>query len=142
MKLLLRIAISERGFSKPFFRNSTSVAVNRTIYIEECLTKRLLPFIHKHHPDFQYIFCPDLASAHYANDTVEWMNQNVYFVRKGSNPPNVPQARPIENFWGCLAQKVYEGGWAAKTEQQLIHRIELKLKEFDQTFFTKSNEGK
>ena len=26
-------------------------------------------------------------------------------------PPNVPQARPIENLWGILAQIVYEGGW-------------------------------
>ena len=47
------------------------------------------------------------------------MDENDKFVPKDINPPNVPQARPIENFWGCLAQKVYEGGWEAKTEQQL-----------------------
>lgn len=52
------------------------------------------------------------------------MKENVNFVDKGINPPNVPQARPIENFWGWLVQKVYEGGWEAKTEQQLIRRIE------------------
>ena len=44
---------------------------------------------------------------------------------------NVPQARPIENFLECLAQKVYEEGWEAKTEQQLIRRIKSKVKEFD-----------
>ena len=140
-KVLLWIALSERGFSKPLFRKSKSVAVNSEVYIEECLTKRLLPFIHKYHPDFDYIFWPDLASAHYAKDTVTWMEQNVYFVHKSSNPPNVPQARPIENFWGCLAQKVYEGGWEAETEQQLIHRIELKLREFDQTFLQNIMKG-
>lgn len=59
------------------------------------------------------------------------MEQNVNYVVKAINPPNVPQARPIENFWGCLAQKVYEGGWESTTEQQLIRRIESKLKEFD-----------
>ena len=59
------------------------------------------------------------------------MEENVTFVAKTSNPPNVPQARPIENFWGCLAQKVYEGGWQAKTEHQMIRRIKFKLKEFD-----------
>ena len=37
------------------------------------------------------------------------------------------QARPIENFWGCLAQKVYEGGRAVTTE----HRIHRKLRKFD-----------
>ena len=44
------------------------------------------------------------------------MNENVKFIPKDINPPNVPQARPIENFWGCLAKKVYEGGWEDKTE--------------------------
>jgi hypothetical protein len=62
------------------------------------------------------------------------MSENVNFVPKNLNPPNVPQARPIENFWGCLAQKVYEGDWGAKTEQQLIYRIESKIKEFDLKF--------
>ena len=64
-----------------------------------------------HHSDFNYLFWSDLASAHYSKATIAWMDENLYFVDKGSNPPNVPQARPIENFWGCLAQKVFEGGW-------------------------------
>ena len=59
------------------------------------------------------------------------MDENVKFVPKDINPPNFPLARPIENFWGCLAQKVYEGGWKAKTEQQLINRIKPQMKEFD-----------
>ncbi len=29
-----------------------------------------------------------------------------------------------------MAKKVYEGGWEAKTEQQLIRSIDRKLKEF------------
>ena len=62
------------------------------------------------------------------------MDENVKFVPKDINPPNFPQVRPIENFWGCLAQKVYEGGWEAKNEQQLIRRIKSKMKEFDKNF--------
>ena len=62
---------------------------------------------------------------------------NVNFVPKEINPPNVPQTRPIENFWGCLTQKVYEGGWEANMEQQLIRRIESKMKEFDTNFVSK-----
>ena len=58
------------------------------------------------------------------------MDENVNFVPKEINSPNVPQTRPIENFWGCLAQKVYEGGWKAKREQQLILGIESKKKKF------------
>jgi transposase len=130
-KLLMWIAISDRGLSEPLFRPSKSVAINSAIYIDECLEKRLLPFIHKYHPDFNYAFWPDLASAHYSKATQDWMEQNVNFVAKTANPPNVPQARPVENFWGCLVQKVYEGGWQATTEDQLIRRIKLKLKDFD-----------
>ena len=44
------------------------------------------------------------------------------------NPPNVPQARPIENFWGSLAQKVYEGGWEANSEIAIKRRIGSKIK--------------
>ncbi|XP_065662792.1 uncharacterized protein LOC136085417 [Hydra vulgaris] len=96
--------------------------------------KQLLPFIHKYHGDFNYLFWPDLASSHYSKDSLNWMDQYVYYVDKESNPLNVPQARPIENFWGHLAQKVYEGDWQASTEQVLIDRIKLKLQEIDLNF--------
>ncbi|XP_065665711.1 uncharacterized protein LOC136087134 [Hydra vulgaris] len=126
-KLLMWIAISDRGMSEPLFRTSKAVAISSSIYINECLEKRLLPFIHKYHGDFNYLFWPDSASSHYSKDSLNWMDQYVYYVDKESNPPNVPQARPIENFWGHLAQKVYEGDWQASTEQVLIDRIKLQL---------------
>ena len=46
---------------------------------------------------------------------------------KSLYPPNVPQARPIENFWGDLAQKVYDDGWEVKKECQLMLRIKKNL---------------
>ena len=101
-KILMWLAISNRGMSIPYFRPSKSVAINTEIFINECLQPRLLPFIHKHHGDFNYLFWPDLARAHYSKESVAWMNENVYFVDENTNPPNVPQARPIENlgvFW-------------------------------------------
>ena len=52
-KVLIWIAISARGISKPLIRPSE--AINSDIYINKWLTKRLLPFIHEHHPDFNYI---------------------------------------------------------------------------------------
>ena len=133
-KILVWVAISERGLSKVLIRPSQSAAINSDIYISECLQKRLIPFLHKYHTDLNYIFWPDLASAHYAKVTVDWMTHNIYFVPKAINPPKVPVARPIENFWGCLAQKVYKGGWEATTEEQLMRRIETKIKEFDADF--------
>ena len=69
------------------------------------------------------------------------MDENVNHVPKEINPLNVPQTRPIESFWGCLAQKVVEGGWKANTEQQLIRRIESKMEEFDTNFMKSLLEG-
>jgi hypothetical protein len=61
------------------------------------------------------IFWPDLASCHYAKKTLVWLKQkNVKTVPKADNPPNVPQAPPIENFWTLLALAVYVKGWVAK----------------------------
>ena len=69
------------------------------------------------------------------------MTENVNFVPKEMNPPNVPQARPIESFWGCLGTKVYEGGWEAKTSNQLINRIKSKLKDFDEKYLQSLMKG-
>ena len=53
------------------------------------------------------------------------------YVPNKDNPPNVPQARPVEDFWSVLKRKVYEKCWTANNEQQLIERIKRKLKEID-----------
>ena len=47
------------------------------------------------------------------------------------NPPNVPQARPIETFWTLLERRVYENNWEAKNLDVLARRIRQKSKEFD-----------
>ncbi len=74
-----------------------------------------------------YIYWPDLASARYSKATIEWMKQNVNYVAKRFNPLNVPQARPIEDFWGWLTQKVYDDGWVASNEQHLSKLKALSL---------------
>jgi transposase len=130
IKILVWIAISERGISQPFIVKSKSESINGEVYKNECLTTRLLRFINDYHSDGNYLFWPDLATAHYKKENVVWMEQNVNFVVKDVNPPNVPKARPIEDFWGNLTQKVYDSGWQAENEQQLISRLKRKLKEF------------
>ena len=130
-KVLVWLAISEKGLSEPFIATSKSFSINQNTYLKKCLQERLLPFINNKFQNENYIFWPDLASSHYADSVVQWMENNINFVPKDSNPPNVPQARPIENFWGYLANKVYEDDWEAKSKQQLIMRIRKKLKEID-----------
>ena len=115
----------------PYYRSSKSLAVNTDIYINECLQPRLLPFIYKHHGDFNFQFVHDLAKAHFSIETTALMNENLQFGVNTTNTPNVPHARLIEILWGILAQKIYEGVWKATTQQELISCIQSLLKNFD-----------
>ena len=84
-KKLMGVAVYDRGMSEPLFRTSEAVAINTSIYINQCLEKRLLPFIHKYNGD--------LASSHYSK-----LDGRVNYVDKKSNPPNVPQAQPNDQL--------------------------------------------
>jgi hypothetical protein len=50
-------------------------------------------------------------------------NNGIAFVEKFENPPNAPQIRPIENYWGILKMKVYEGSWRSFNS---MHQNEAK----------------
>ena len=54
-------------------------------------------------------------------------DNSIAFTEKIDNPPNAPQIRPIENHWGILKVKVYEGNWKAKTRDHL----KMRQKEID-----------
>lgn len=123
--------MSEKGLSKPYFVPS-GLSVNQHIYLEECIKKRLIPFIEQYHSDGQYLFWPDLAPSHYANSILDYFQQkNIKYVKKEDNPPNLPECRPIEDFWSILKGKVYENNWQAKDLQHLRFRISKCLKEVD-----------
>ena len=65
--------------------------------------------------------------------TWDFLRDNrIAFTEKIDNPPNAPQIRPIENYWGILKMKVYKENWKAKTRDHLIRRIKMKQKEIDQ----------
>ena len=55
--------------------------------------------------DSNFIFLPDLVGCHYSKHTIALMDENVKFVPKEIDSPNVLQARPIETFRVCLTQK-------------------------------------
>ena len=97
-KFLIWQALDEMGnVSEAYISKDTMTA---QIYLEECIKKRLIPFILKYHEIDEILFWPDLASSHYAKIVTKYLNEkNVEFVSKEENPPNVPQARGIELFW-------------------------------------------
>jgi|LakMenE18May11ns_1017448.scaffolds.fasta_scaffold9790835_1 hypothetical protein len=140
-KVLVYVAISPRGISQPIFFRS-GLAVNQFVYRDECLKGSLIPFLRKHHSKGGYVFWPDLASAHYAKTVQDYLHsENVIFIPKSMNPANIPKARPIEDFWGILKQKVYENDWAAENIDQLIARIRWALPKIDKTTFMRLSEG-
>ncbi|CAF3924967.1 unnamed protein product [Rotaria sp. Silwood1] len=109
-KILVWLALSSKCISAPYIGSMKGPAIDADVYIEKCLPK-LLTFINEYHRHDKYIFWPDLGSSHYAKKTTEWLNeQKIPFVPKRFNPPNVPKARPIEDFWSMLANKVYNNG--------------------------------
>ena len=103
-KYLVWQAIDQFGnVTPPFVSKGT---MNAQIYLENCLKQILLPFIQKNHPGKKIIFWPDLASCHYQREVVLWLRSNdINIIERSENPPNVPQARPIELFWSICKQK-------------------------------------
>ena len=98
-KILVWQAICQCGHRSRTFL--TSATINKDIYINECLKKRLLPFILSHNGPV--MFWPDLATAHYAKATLEFLEtNNIDTVPKDANPPNVPELRPIERYWALV----------------------------------------
>jgi hypothetical protein len=100
-----KLSVCESGISEPVFLKA-GLAVNKELYISKCLPV-LHRFIQKHYKNEKIVFWPDLASAHYAKDTLVRLEElKIEYVPKEKNPPNVPQIRPIEIFWGNLQRKL------------------------------------
>lgn len=111
-KVLVWQAICQCGQrSRPFFHEGT---INTEIYVDQCLKKRLLPFLKSHSKST--IFWPDLATSHYASATLQWYRKNnVRFVEKDFNPPNSPELRPIEKYWALVKAVLRKEGRTAKS---------------------------
>ena len=103
-KYLIWQAIDSEGNKAECFISESNM--NSDIYLNECLKKRLIKFIEKYHKNKKILFWPDLASSHYADICTSFLKEkNINFVEKSKNPPNVPQARPIEKFWAIMKRK-------------------------------------
>ena len=135
-KLLLWLAISKKGRSQLYIRHQKEGAINGQVYRDECIRKRLLPFIKKHYANNNYIFWPDLASSHYSKSVMELLQEKeIKILPKERNPPNVPQLRPIETFWSQLKKQIFKEGFSPKTLSELEDRVKKCLRTFDKFHF-------
>jgi transposase len=140
-RLLVWLAISTKGVSSPFFLPAGN-ALNGEVYREKCLKGHLLPFIDKYYRGDNILFWPDGASAHYAKATLDFLTaNNIPVVTNDKNPPNLPQARPIENVWSHLKREVYRGGWEASSLIALKRKITRAIGMLDMNVIRSDLEG-
>ena len=79
--------------------------------ISKCLAK-LKKFINEVHKNDEIVFWPDLASAHYSNRVQDYLKgENIEYMPRDKNPANVPELRPIEDFWTEVKRLVYADNW-------------------------------
>ena len=55
-------------------------------------------------------------------------------MERDDNPPNLPEARPIEDFWGILKGLVYKNNWQAENLDQLKQRIQYCWRQINPEF--------
>ena len=140
-KVMVWMAISAKGVSNVYVHRGKQ-AVDQKIYLKECINRRLLPFVDKYHSNGNILFWPDLARSHYSKIVQQRLNEkNIPYVSLVDNPPNVPQARPIEVIWTILERKIYENNWEANNIDHLVRRIKQKIKELDQQMWQDMMEG-
>lgn len=114
-KVLVWQAICSCGLRTSTF--CTQGTLTAVLYEKECLKKLLLPIYRMH--DIPPLFWPDLATAHYAKTTQEWLKkEGIQYVPKDMNPPNCPQLRPIETYWALVKRKAVGRGKANSNMQQ------------------------
>lgn len=114
----------------------TSSTLNSNVYIEECLEKRLLPFIKEHNG--AAIFWPDLASCHYSRKTMDWYSQNnIQVISKEMNPPNTPELRPIERYWAIVKRNFKRTRYSIKNEKSMLHAWNSCAAKVDQSVVRK-----
>ena len=137
-KVMIWVAFSRRGISKIWVAPKHS-SMKAPTYIQECLKKRLFKFIDEHYGSRdEIVFWPDLASCHYAKETQQFLtSEGITVVPRDQNPPNAPQIRPIENFFGILKQHVYANNWWTKSRDALIRRIKKCVSEIDMNMVVK-----
>lgn len=137
-KMLIWQALCSCGKkSRAFVTTST---LNADLYTKKCLNDRLLPLINSHKVPTK--FWPDLASIHYARSTMAWYEaNNVAVIPKRLNPPNCPELRPIEKYWGIVKRKLNKTGGAANTKAIMYQKWNKSAAEVTSMLVQKMMEG-
>ena len=73
----------------------------------ETVKNILLTWIKKEYGAANIVFWPDMATPHYSKKVVALLREEgVEFVERNENAPNLPQGRPIEQFWAICKREL------------------------------------
>ena len=90
------VGISAKGVSNVNVHRNKQ-ALNQKIYVKECINRL---YVSKYYSNGNFFFWSNLARSHYSNIVQQRLNEkNIPYVSRIENPPNVPQAHPIEVIW-------------------------------------------
>lgn len=106
-QIMVWAAVIANGRS-PLIFLPNGIKVNGPLYRQTVLEAVLKPWTRKHFQGIQFIFQQDSAPSHKANDTQEWLRNNVpHFISREQWPPYSPDANPLDySNWGILQEMV------------------------------------
>lgn len=104
-------AISNIGTSHPLVKRVRGEALNIQSYINNCQTASVCPQTSCFGQTWHCAITEEISTQNLLRQ------HHIPFVLRNDNPPNLPQARLIEDFWALLSRKVYHGGWKAQKEK-------------------------
>lgn len=144
-RVLVWLAISPEGASEPFFLDM-KMAMDAENYTK-ILKKNLLPFIAKmkrRAKGKKPNFWRDLASSHCADETKKFYNDHkISYISQSTNPPALPQVRPIERVWARLKddlnKELTQKG--DMTFDEIKIRISQLIKSYGKAYYTRLFDG-
>jgi hypothetical protein len=130
-KLEVWVAFSNKGISEPFIQ-SISEKFDYNVYLEECVKKRLIPFIKEKHINLaNTVVWADAQPAYTNKKVLAHLDENsIIHVDKEENPGN--RVKCFSYFWNYLRNtRIYARNWEAENEDELADRIKYCLKSLD-----------
>jgi hypothetical protein len=76
-KVLVWVALSPHGLSGALIKKS-GYAINAERYLDQCIRRRLIPYLRANYPNGGYVFWPDQASFHNAKAVINHLRAETH----------------------------------------------------------------
>ena len=72
--------------------------MNGGVHSDMCLIGEFLPFMGEKYPNSGYLIWTEPTVAHYARDTIHFLEVGLATLKGNDTPPKLSQLRPIRGF--------------------------------------------